>query len=415
MFSSVSRSTTAALAAAVTALGAAVVALQGVAAAPASAMSICMSPNPPEWCFNEPPPPPPPSVARPTGLTVTSAHSTWSTITWNDTTRDESGFRVTRTMRPTAASAAATSTTTVTPSAGQTAFTLTQYDLQPGMTVVWSIVALGAGGRVDAAPVTTGMLSVDLPDNSVALPELRTMQLDWSAGAFPNVNKALALSTAAYVVNHPLAGVDQAQTGSCGPATAEVELVRRAPAQFVTSVRSVFDTGAFTTPDGTTYTASSALRGSAKNPSVTEANWLFLATLRDSGNAVLRITGSTSATDAAWVSTPAEVDDWLAHVVGLHTTTATGIVWPFTSGQSVMPGARSVLDHGGAVVLLIDASLLGQQPGVVALPNHYVDLVSCDPGATTVTFTVASWGTTYTRTVSWGTFNALAYDVLTAS
>lgn len=379
----------------------------------AHAIGSCLSDNPPPQCdFTPPPPPPPPRVATPTNLGVSNVTSQSAYVAWTDYSQDETGFVVTRYQRPTAASAPKVDTFVVAAPPGVTSFGLPQTDLLPQETVQWTVQATKTGSTSSYA-ASTGTLTVDLPAGTPALGQLAAFRADWQGSAFPNVNKAAVLADAAHIINNPLASIAQGQTGACGPATAEVQLVSRDPGRFVDSVRSIADYGSFTTPDGTTYSAHTELRNSAPNPTVTPANWLFLATLKDSGNAV-RITGSTGADDAAWISSPADVDNWLAHVVGLPMTTATAIVRPFTYGETVMPGANSVLQGGGAVVLLVDSSLVGNDPGLISEPNHYVNLLSWSSTASTVTFRVATWGQVKTITTAWSNFDGLTWDVLTA-
>lgn len=358
-------------------------------------------------------PAPPPPVARPTNVTVGNVTSHSATLSWTDSTQDESSFTVTRYQRQTAASPAQISSYVVPAPAGVSSFSLAQTDLQPLQTVQWSVVAT-ASGKTPSAAVSTGTLTVDIPSGSPAASQLSAFRSDWQADAFPNVNKALVLADATRVVTNPQNSIDQGPTGACGPAAAEFELVKRDPARFVDTVRSIADTGAFTTPDGTTYTAHPELLASPVHPGLTEANWLFMATVKDSGNA-LRITAATGPDDAAWISSPADVDNWLAHIVGLHNTTATAIVRPFTWGETIMPAANSLLQNGGAVVLLVDSSLVGNPPVVLSSPNHYVNLLSWSSTSNTVTFTVATWGTVKTITTDWNTFDGLTWDVLTAS
>ncbi|SOD74572.1 hypothetical protein SAMN05892883_3758 [Jatrophihabitans sp. GAS493] len=390
----------------------------------ASAINPCNGPVPPASCDGGDPlprPTPTPRTAAPTGLTLSNVSSTAATLSWSDTVRDETAFLVTRTSRPTAASAGMTVQSTVVPAAGQTSFAIAQTGLPANQTVSWSVVATSPSKAASAA-ATTGTLTVDIPTWLPAQPQLLAFRSDWATSAFPNVGKAATLADVVRILSNPSGSINQAATGACGPATAEFELVRRDQPRFVDTLHSIANGGAFTTPDGTTYTASSELRSSPPNTTpdgngnvITAANWLFLATIKDSGNLTARITSATSGDDAAWISSPADVDNWLSHIAGMHTTTATAILRPFTYGSAIMPGAEALRKAGGAVVLLIDASLLGPTPGGLSYPNHYVDLQSFSSTSSTVTFTVATWGfVTKPITVSWDTFDSRTWDVLTA-
>jgi hypothetical protein len=380
-----------------------------IIAAPASAACPPFKPT----CNPDPGDPPTPRVSPPTNAGVSSVTSTSANLTWTDNTRDETGFVITRYQHTTPNSTWQVNTFVLPASAGTTTYALPQNDLLPQETVQWDVQATRAGATTSMAAIT-GTLTVDLSRATTAAAQLLAFQSDWQSAAFSNVNKAAVLADAARIVANPTSSINQGiDTGACGPAAVEFRLVAQDPARFVDTIRSIADSGAFTTPDGTVYTAHPELRASAPNPTTTPANWLFMATLKDSYNAV-RITGSTHGNDIAWVSSPADVDNWLSHVDSLHTTTATAILRPFTSGESVMPGATSVLPGGGAVVLLVDSSLVGNPPGAFSEPNHYVNLLSWSATSSTVTFKVATWGTTSTITTSWSNFDGLTWDVLTA-
>lgn len=358
------------------------------------------------------PTPAPPTAATPTTPVVSNVSWNSATLTWTDPAKDESSFTVTRSSQATPASPISTSQVTV-PANGATTYTLTQNDLPSTQTVWWTVVA-NAASKASSSPAVAGTLTVALPSAGPALPQLQGFRADWTAGAFPNVGKAAVLADLVGIVADPMHNVNQGYTGACGPTTAELELANRDPGRYVGSVRAIADNGGFTTPDGTTYAASSDLRNSPVHSGITPANWLFLATLKDSINLTARITASTSPDDAAWISSPADVDNWLAHVVGLENTTATAILRPFTYGETVMPGASALLP-GSAVVLLIDSSLVGNPPGPFSVPDHYVDLRSWSANSSTVTFTVETWGQLKTISTDWNTFDGLTWDVLTAS
>lgn len=353
-----------------------------------------------------------PTVTTPTSVDATNIQANGATITWTDTTGDESAFTVVRTESTTSGTAHSTVLPTVAVSPGQTSFSVADYGAAPNETVTWDVIATRPNYQ-DSAWVRTGVLTVPLPANASAA--ARAFQRDWSGSAFPYINRAAVLADALRIVADPVHGVYQGQTGGCGPATAEFELARRNPDRFVQILQSLVDNGSFSS-NNVTYSASSDLRNSGAAPSASPANWLFLATLRDAGNVFMRITGSTPGDSPAWISMPGEVDNWMANIVGLPNTTATALVWPFTTGQGVMPVAANLLAGGKVVVLLVDSSILGNPPGMINTPNHYIDLTSFSSTATTVSFTAESWGSTYTvSNMSWDRFNALTFDVLTAS
>lgn len=384
-----------------------------VPVAPSAALPPCqLDPEPAPDCPDpHPPTPTRPEVKMPTSLQVSEVTSHSARLSWSDHYGDATQFVVTRSIRDLPSNPAVVDNFTVGIAPGQTDFVIDQSGLPARRSVEWRVVATAPGKR-DSAGVTTGTMTVTLPASGPAADELRQFRADWRASAFTQVNAAEVLADAARIVAHPRNSIAQMDTGACGPAAVEFELVARQPGQFVRAVHSIADTGGFNTADGTRYAAHEPLRTGRPNPSVSPANWLFMATLKDSANAV-RITGSTRANDTAWISSPADVDNWLAHVVGFRKTTATAILRPITTGKKVMPKAVKVMQSGGAVVLLVDSSIVGNKPGL-SNPNHYVNLLDWSSTSKSVTFTTATWGGVRKVHMSWSRFDSLTWDVLTA-
>lgn len=376
---------------------------------PAAAYNPCNEPNPPAKCF--PPPVHKPQVSTP-NASVTNTTNTGATLNVSVAKTDASSFTIVQHSYTTKNSVGATTSWTV-PATGSTnyAFPLT---LPYHQTVTWSIFG-NAAGKLTSQPATVGTNTVSVPTvaDKTAAAALATFQNDWVGNAFPNVSKAEVLSSVIDEINDP-PSVNQQHTGLCGPAAIENELARRDPARFVSTVESIFDSGQFTTPDGTRYAASSTLTASGVFSDVRPADWIFMATLRDAGNLLMRISSSVSSNSLAWATTPAEEDNWLVHVVGLGHPTATAILRPFTTAQKVMPGAVRLLPRG-VVILLIDSSLIGNGPGGISYPNHYIDLRSFSSSGSKVTFSYDTWGSEVeSKTTTWSQFNKLTWDVLTA-
>lgn len=138
-----------------------------------------------------------------------------------------------------------------------------------------------------------------------------------------------------------------------------------------------------------------------------EADWLMLATLRDSGNAVLSTAGAFGDSFAG-ITLPSTVQAW-AKAAGYSniesTTYVTNLVKPLWDRAkkmlAVAKRANDLLATGYHVFLLIDANMLEsakQNDWTSTYPDHWVALeeaiVAADPNDrdAAVTATIWTWG-----------------------
>jgi len=248
---------------------------------------------------------------------------------------------------------------------------------------------------------------ISIPPGTPAADRIAAFQFDNVSPVFPEVAKQSVIADLIAIVRSPSTAVNQGSTGSCGPAAIEFELARREPARFVDIVRSIYESGQFSS-GGATYTASSELRASPAHFDITPTNWLFMATLRDSGNIAMRITFLTPADSLAYVSTPYEIVGWEMRILGFRNVSA------IPNGlQSSTDMANPVLNGGGVAIFLIDAGLVGSDHSV-AYPNHYIDVVRWSGNSSAATFTAQTWGGQRFVSVPWGVFSGLTYYQLYA-
>jgi hypothetical protein len=86
------------------------------------------------------------------------------------------------------------------------------------------------------------------------------------------------------------------------------------------------------------------------------------------------------------------------NILGLNSV-ATVFATPFTIIGTYVKQASSYLTAGDAVFLLVDSSLVGNPPGLVASPNHYVDLIGWTRNPPDDTFTAVTRGVVTTIVV----------------
>ncbi|MEA2588992.1 MAG: hypothetical protein QOH66_1919 [Actinomycetota bacterium] len=365
----------------------------------------------PDACGPKPTPPPTPAVVS--SLTVTNITPSSAQLSWFDNSTNEDSFTIIRwKYYGPGQMTASVVTLPAHPGTGPMSWQDTGLD---SLTNYQWLVAATLNGAYHTPPpsVSTWTLGPVVPSGSPAAAPITAFENDQTSGVFPQVGKVGLLDDLIRVVNDPLHTVDQSQTGLCGPAAIEVELARRNPAGFVNAVRSIFESGQFQAGSAT-YSASSDLRASGAHASVSPANWLFMATIRDAGNASMRITDQTAADSVAWITMPGEEEGWMQQILGYSTVAHQGKSLGRTMGTA-MNQAASVLTSGGTVILLIDASMLQPPQSGNPIPNHYIDVRSWSPSSPTDTFSAASWGSIYNLTVAWQTFDSDTFDIYSAT
>lgn len=367
-------------------------------------------------CIYDGPPPtttPVPIPASVTNQSVGNVTDTAATLSWQDNSTNEDSFYVWRQrfLSP----GVSERTRIVLPAyTGTGARTWTDTGLRPLTQYRWDVIAvLNGEGGTNGFGAMAWTLGPAIPADTPAADRITAFRDSRVYGVFPHVDKAALISDLVATVKNPVNAVNQGNTGLCGPAAIQVELARRNPARFVDIVRSIYETGQFQS-GGTTYAASAELKASPVRAGITSADWLFMATVRDAGNAFMRITAQTEATSLAYASMPWEVATWMRTILGLGTVDTYGQNSYYSMDQIVTATAGK-LASGGVMFLLVDSSLVGNSPGFVNYPNHYVDLVRWSPAPPNTTFDVVTWGGVRTQTVASADFNAKTFSVFVGS
>ena len=339
---------------------------------------------------------------------------TQATLSWQVTSTNEDSFTIIRWAYGDYGAGQPVKSTVVLPArSGTGPMTWTDTSLQPDQDYGWSVAAtLNGAYRTPAPYVSTWTQGPVIPSGTPAAAQLTAFENDNMFGVFSAVDKASVVSDLISIVSDPEGTVYQGQTGMCGPAAIEVELARRNPAALVNDVRSIYETGQFAAGSAV-YAASQVLESSGVNSTVSPANWLFMATLTDSENLVMRISDQVPANSVAWITLPGQEVSWIQNILGFsNVTTYTGNL--FTTIGTYVNQAANSLASGGVVFLLIDSSMVGNPPWLVPYPNHYVDLTNWSPNSPNDTFTVVTWGAAETFTVPWQEFNADTFEAFAA-
>ncbi len=252
-----------------------------------------------------------------------------------------------------------------------------------------------------------------------AIAALLAFEFSTAPGVWPQLPKATLLSEMIDRVQHPL-HVDQASTPLCGPAAIVFELVSRDPARYVALMRELYETGHF---HGATEVVdpSQDTRDSAKPASIDVADWIMMATLRDTENAVFDVEGD-SGDYVMGLSTPWEMKGWAEEVLQLPDTSFTSTV--FYGEFDALREAQDALDLGGVAFLLVNSSMLpGQVQPWFSVPQHWISFrggLVIDEGdpwvwdSGHVKFDCYTWGSMRKVDLGEGPFEDAMFGVVTA-
>ncbi|PSR17112.1 hypothetical protein C8255_14325 [filamentous cyanobacterium CCP3] len=194
-------------------------------------------------------------------------------------------------------------------------------------------------------------------------------------GVWPHLDKAEIVKEMRSRLRQPFS-VNQGPQPFCGPASVLFELVRKFPLRYVELCQSLYETGEFQAATKVIQ-ASAALRQASKDIAhLGPADWMVLATLRDSENLIFPVEPNAPEIirNLAGMTKSWEMLGWVRELLGyshadyLHTYVLRDL--------TALRKAQSVIEQGGVAFGLITAkALLSKTPPQVMVPNHWVTLV----------------------------------------
>jgi hypothetical protein len=193
-------------------------------------------------------------------------------------------------------------------------------------------------------------------------------------GVWPNLNKQTIVTEMRSRLSDPFQ-INQGGQPFCGPASIAFELVRKHPLRYIQICRSLFETGGFDS-QSRHITASSILRQSQGRLRMGQADWMVLATLRESENFIFPVDPSApdiirniSGMTKSW-----EMKGWVREVLGYRNVkyTHTYIYGEFEALQEV---AQIIAAGGVAFALITAEGLLSNRKPFLPYPNHWITLL----------------------------------------
>jgi hypothetical protein len=200
--------------------------------------------------------------------------------------------------------------------------------------------------------------------------------------------------------------IEQGEQPFCGPAAVVFELIRKQPHRYLDICQSLYERGSF---DGYTkpIVAAGRLRRSYGNLRMAQADWMLLATLRDSANLIVPVHPKAPELirNIAGITKPWEINVWVQELLGYPEV----ITQQCLSGefQALQEAERIVANGGVAFGLINSQGLLGINTFFAArlhrlYPSHWVTILGNlsieSPTRTSrrkqsrVEFDIYSWG-----------------------
>lgn len=219
------------------------------------------------------------------------------------------------------------------------------------------------------------------------------------SGVWPGLNRATLAAELKTRLGAPNT-VHQRQTPFCGPASFTRALIIDMPDAYAQAAIDLFNSGEATI--GTLKVKPGAtVKSSAPQHGTNQADWIMLASIRDSGNAALSA-GGIFGGNLAGITVPGTLADWFTKA-GFSTVVNNASVTqtvPAARAAQVLT-AETYRQSGHHVILFIDADCMDkadQDDEISLFPDHWVTLTGAIVHGGTLAYEdpiampVFSWG-----------------------
>lgn len=238
-------------------------------------------------------------------------------------------------------------------------------------------------------------------------------------GIWPAINKEQLITEMRSRIQDPFS-VDQGRQPFCGPSSILFELIRRNPPKYVQICRNLYQVGGFNAQTKWVQ-PSDKLRLSKGNLQMPQADWMVVATLRESENLLFPVQPDAPdiIRNISGMTKPWEMQGWVQEILGYRDAKVTTA---FVMGDfQVMQEATDILNAGGVALMLITAEgLLSNSPPPIPFPSHWVALagdVSIQTGSFTkpgrISFDIFTWARKMHIDVAEGPFKSYFWAAVT--
>ena len=241
-------------------------------------------------------------------------------------------------------------------------------------------------------------MDFQLPETEQAQAALTEFEQSNKVGVWSYLDKQTIITEMRSRLSDPFQ-VNQGGQPFCGPASILFELVRKQPLRYVQICQSLFETGSFLA-QSRPITASTNLRNSQGKLHLSQADWMVLATWRESENLIFpvepdspEIIRNLGGMTKSW-----EMKGWVKEVLAyreykyLHT-------YLYGEFKALQTAAQIIADGGVAFALVTAEGLLQNKKPFLPYPNHWITIlgnISLPPATSdqvgNISFDVYSWG-----------------------
>jgi hypothetical protein len=214
--------------------------------------------------------------------------------------------------------------------------------------------------------------------------------------AFPHIPRDQLYISARVRMEDP-SKIDQTVASLCGPAALMFLVAKNWPALYYQFVLDLYEFGAAKL-NRLQITPSKGCRNFDPFGKISAADWVALAGLRDSENAILQY--SDVSDTASGITLPSTLAGWLERAGFKNVYNETNLY--LTKGEKNLRDAAKLRREGAEVCLLINGRGIDKKPSdrgilrqAVTTANHWVVLTSdiaFDERDDTIRFTVFTWG-----------------------
>lgn len=236
-------------------------------------------------------------------------------------------------------------------------------------------------------------------------------------GVWPYIPKGELIGDIKRTVANPF-NVAQGRTPLCGPAAIVFELVSRLPRRYVEICQRLYETGKFQARTHLVEPSETLVKSRVRS-GITLADWMLMATLRDTENALFPVEAG-SGDFVMGLTTPWEIKGWTFDLLEYDDAEYESL---YVYGEfEAMRRAKRVRDRGGVAFLMIHTAMLGSSEPAVAHPNHWVSFLgglAIDEGTWYVwdsghiQFDCYSWGRRYHVDLDEGPFEDYIWGIVT--
>jgi hypothetical protein len=252
----------------------------------------------------------------------------------------------------------------------------------------------------------------------IAESDLATFSIDQFAasaapGVWPQIDKPTLIQNLRDRRWNPTK-INQINSNFCGPTSIVFELARTQARRYVDLCRQLYETGGFWSKTHRVE-APEGLRNTHVGQNMQPADWMLIATMRDSENAIFGASPDSSGIQSQieGMTTPWEMEGWTSELlVKDNVANSTTFVW----GEfDAIRYAHQVWSSGGSAFIMLHSAMFYPPDGFVPpWPDHWVVYAGgLDEGGGRIKFNVYSWGAIYPLDLTLDHFENCMFGIVT--